>query len=98
MEEELAVKVAEIDQRSRSNTHRLEKMEQRQDNLDKLCSSVASLAAEQEHIKTDVTEIKADVKCLAEKPIKRWESVVTTVIQLLVAGVVGYMLARIGIS
>ena len=49
--EDIAVKVAEIDQRSKSNTHRLDKVEERQDNLDKLVSSVSALANEQEHIK-----------------------------------------------
>ena len=37
MAEDIAVKVAEIEQRSKSNTHRLDKVEERQDNLDKLC-------------------------------------------------------------
>lgn len=54
--EDIAVKVVEIDQRSKSNTHRLDKVEERQDNLDKLVSSVSALANEQEHIKEDVTE------------------------------------------
>ena len=36
MAEDIAVKVAEIEQRSKSNTHRLDKVEERQDNLDKL--------------------------------------------------------------
>ena len=40
MAEDIAVKVAEIDQRSKSNTHRLDKVVERQDNLDKLVSSV----------------------------------------------------------
>jgi len=98
MPEELAVKVAEIDQRSKSNTHRLDKVERRQDNLDRLVSSVAAMATEQEHIKADVTEIKADVKTLAEKPGKRWEAIVEKVVLLIVAGVVGYVLAQIGIA
>ena len=34
--EEIAASIAEIDSRSRSNAHRLDKQEQRQDNLDKL--------------------------------------------------------------
>ena len=45
--EDIAVKVTEIDQRSKSNTHRLDKVEERQDNLDKLVSSVSALANEQ---------------------------------------------------
>ena len=74
--EDIAVKVVEIDQRSKSNTHRLDKVEERQDNLDKLVSSVSALANEQEHIKEDVTEIKTDVKSLTERPGKRWDSIV----------------------
>ena len=37
-------------------------MEDRQDNLDKLVTSVVSMTKEQEHIKADVTEIKKNVK------------------------------------
>ena len=72
MAEDIAVKVAEIEQRSKSNTHRLDKVEERQDNLDKLVSSVEVLATRQETVETDVKEIKTDVKALAEKPAKRW--------------------------
>lgn len=87
--EDMAVKVAEVEQRSKSNTHRLDKIEERQDNLDRLVSSVAALANEQEHIKDDVTEIKTDVKSLTEKPAKRWDAVVGAII----TGVVGFVIA-----
>ena len=96
--EDIAVKVTEVDQRTKSNTHRIDKLEERQDNLDRLVSSVATLATEQEHIKDDVTEIKTDVKALTEKPAKRWESVVEKIVLLVVAGVVGFLLAQIGIA
>ena len=43
-------------------TRRIDTMEARQDNLDKLVASVAVMAEEQDHIKSDVTEIKTDVK------------------------------------
>lgn len=87
--EDMAVKVAEVEQRSKSNTHRLDKIEERQDNLDSLVSSVAALANEQEHIKDDVTEIKTDVKSLTEKPAKHWDAVVGAII----TGIVGFVVA-----
>ena len=86
--EDIAVKVAEIDQRSKSNTHRLDKVEERQDNLDKLVSSVSALANEQEHIKEDVTEIKTDVKSLTERPGKRWG-----IVGAIITGVVSFIVA-----
>lgn len=86
-----------IEQRCKSNTHRLDKVEERQDNLDSLVASVAVMAQEQEHIKDDVTEIKSDVKTLAEKPGKRWDSLVEKLIWAVVAAVVGFLLAQVGL-
>ena len=96
--EDLAVKVAEVDQRSRSNSHRLDEVEKRQDDLESLVTSVATLAKEQEHIKEVVTEIKVDVKQLTEKPAKRWEAIVDKLIWAVLAAGLGFLLAQIGIQ
>lgn len=98
MTEDIAVKLAEIDQRAKSNTHRLDKVEERQDNLDKLVSSVAMLANEQERIKDDVTEIKTDVKTLTERPAKRWDGIVDKLIWAVLAAGLGFVLAQLGIA
>ena len=73
-------------------------MEERQDNLDKLVSSVAMLANEQERIKDDVTEIKTDVKTLTERPAKRWDGIVDKLIWAVLAAVLGFVLAQFGIT
>ena len=93
--EELSVKLVEIEQRGKSNSHRLDKVEARQDNLDKLVSSVEVLATRQETVETDVKEIKSDVKALTEKPAKRWDGIVDKLIWLLISGAVGYLAAQI---
>ena len=61
-----------------------------------LVTSVKVLATREERLETDVKEIKADVKNLAEKPAKRWETVVTYVIAGIVAAVLGYIFGKIG--
>lgn len=91
--EDMAIKLESVDQRSKSNTHRIGEMEQRQDNLDKLVSSVAVMATEQEHIKDDVKEIKTDVKALTDKPTKRWDSLVDKLLLALVGAFVGWIAA-----
>lgn len=96
--EELAVKLEAVDQRSKSNGHQIEEIKKRQDNLDKLVQSVTALATEQEHIKEDVTEIKADVKSLTEKPAKRWDGIVDKLIWAVLAAVLGFVLARAGLG
>lgn len=93
--EELSVKLVEIEQRGKSNSHRLDKVEERQDNLDKLVSSVEVLATRQETVETDVKEIKSDVKALTEKPSKRWDGIVDKLIWLVISGAVGYLAAQI---
>lgn len=62
--EEIAKALAEIDSRCKSNTHRLDKQEQRQDNLDKLVTAVAGMQKDLEHTQGDVQEIKGDVKAM----------------------------------
>lgn len=96
--EDMAVKVAEIEQRSKSNSHRLDKVEERQDNLDKLVASVEVLATRQETVETDVKEIKTDVKALTEKPAKRWDGIADKLIWAVLAAVLGFVLAQVGIA
>lgn len=94
--DELKIKLTEVEQRAKSNTHRIEKLEQRQDNLEKLTDTISVLANEQEHIKSDVGEIKTDVKTLTEKPAKRWDAIVDKVLWAIVGAAVAFALAQIG--
>ena len=61
-------------------------------------SAVDVLANRQETVETDVKEIKADVKVLTEKPGKRWDGIVDKLIWAVLAAVLGFVLARIGIA
>lgn len=72
-------------------------MEKRQDDQEKLISTVAVLASEQKTIQTDVQEIKGDVKSLTSKPGKRWDNFVSQIISILIAAVAGFILAKIGL-
>ena len=74
--EEIAAKLAEVEQRGKSNTHQIEDVKKRQDNLDALVQSVAELSTEQRYIKEDVVEIKDSVKALTAVPAKRWDGLV----------------------
>ena len=90
-------RLTDVEARCRSNTHRIDDLEKRQDNLDELVSKVKVLAVREENVESDVKEIKSDVKELASKPAKRWDSVVDKIIMIIVAAVVGYILAHVGL-
>ena len=82
-EQEMAVKLAETEARSKSNTHRLDKIEEDFDALNKLASAMEVMANEQKHqgeavaeIKNDVTALGTKVDAIEKKPGKRWDGMV----------------------
>lgn len=87
-------RLTEVEGRSKSNTHRLDDLERRQDNLDDLVSTVKVLAVREEQVENDVKEIKSDVKMLTSKPGKMWDSMVEKIVLTIAAAVVGYILAQ----
>ena len=97
MEREVEHRLTEVEERSKSNTHRLDEVERRQDNLDKLATSVSLLAEREERVENDVKEIKADVKTLADKPGKRYDALVEKVAWAVIAAVIAFVLGRIGL-
>ena len=89
-------RLTRVEDRSKSNTHRIESLEKRQDDTEKLVTSVAIIAEKQKDMEGDVKEMKCDVKKLIEKPAKRWDGVVDKIIYAVVGAVVAYLLAKAG--
>ena len=98
-EQEMAVRLAEVDARSRSNTHRLDEVEEKVDTLNRLTTAVEVMAAEQKHqtetmseIKTDVAALGQKVDAIEKKPGKKWDGMV----EKLFYGVLGVLAAALG--
>lgn len=98
MDAECERRLTEIEERAKSNTHRLNKVEKQQEKLSQLVSSVKVLAEREQNVEVDVKEIKNDVKILTGKSAKRWDSVVDKIIVALVAAIVGFLLSNIGLQ
>lgn len=97
MDIQIEHRLTAVEDRAKSNSLRLEEVEKRQDNLEKLTSTVEVLAVREKNVESDVKEIKADVKNLTEKPGKRWESLVEKAILTIAAALIGYALSKIGL-
>lgn len=97
MEREFEHRLTAVEDRSKSNQHRLDEMEKRQADLEELTSTVKVLAVREENVESDVKEIKNDVKTLTSKPGQRWEKVVETIVTIVVSALVGFILAKIGL-
>lgn len=76
---------------------RVDALEERQDNLDKLVSTVSALAVREERMENDVKEIKADVKSLTGKSGKRYDDLVDKAVWAILAAVIAFLLGRIGL-
>ena len=91
-------RLSAVEQRSKSNSHRLDTLERHTEAVNTLATSVAVMAE-----KVEVTGEKVDGLCTAvqelkSEPGKRWKSVVERVIYIVVAAVVGFILARLGLG
>lgn len=88
MEEE---RIAKLEERAKSNTHRIEQVEAGLLELRELTTTVATMATELRHTNQQVEEIRSDVKSLTAKPGKRWETVIDILIGAVVAAVIGML-------
>lgn len=95
-EKDVVIRITEIEERAKSNTHRIDRIEHKQDELDGIVRSVALMAQEQEHIKADVSEIKKGVGELKSRSGKRWDAVVDKILLAVIGGIVVYVLSKIG--
>ena len=96
MEREFEHRLTEAEARSKSNVHRLDEIEKRVLVLESQSATVAVLAERMKNVETNVEEIKGDVKSIKGKPAKRWESLVSQIVTLVVAALVGVVLAKLG--
>lgn len=90
-------RLTEVEARSKSNTKRIDKLEEQTEAINRLATSMAVMAEKQDETTTIVTALDGKVTALEEKPAKRWESIVENVIWAVVAAVVGFLLAKIGL-
>ena len=97
MEDGIQAKIVEIEARSKSNTHRIDDLEEDNRALHTLATSVEVLATKQETIESNVQEIKTDVKALKAVPGSKWEALVKAVVTAIVGALVGFALAHAGI-
>ncbi len=85
--------IALIDARCKSNTHRLDELGDRMDNIEDLTASVKVLATREERVERDVKEIKSDVKELTTRSGKRWDGLVDKLIAALAGAFIAWLLA-----
>lgn len=90
-------RLSKVEERAKSNSHRIAEVEKRQDNLDKLAGAVSALVVKEENVENDVKEIKTVVKSLEGKSGQRWDNLVDKIIWAIAAAAIAFLLAKIGL-
>lgn len=94
---ELNERLATLEAREKSNSHRLDEVELRQRDIEKLVTGVELIAQKQSVMETDVQEMKSDIRHLTDLPGSRWELVIEKIISTVVGAVLLFLLAKYGL-
>lgn len=95
--ENVALKLQETTDRSIRNEGRIKKLEGENAVLHQLATSVAVMAEQMKTMNANVSTLANDVEELKGKPGKRWEDIVGKVIWAVLAALVAFLLAKIGL-
>lgn len=89
-------RLAEAESRSKSNSRRIDKLEESTEAINSLATSMAVMAQKQTEVADTVEKLDGKVTALETKPAKRWDSIVEKIILTLVAAILGFVLAKFG--
>lgn len=95
--EDQAVKLKEVEERSKGNSRRIESLEKKVDDLSDVVGVLQAMKKDLEYLTDTVKETKEDVKSLKSLPAKRWNDLVEKVLYGIVGAVLAFLLAKGGL-
>lgn len=90
--------MAAAEEQHKTMFRRIEKTEKLADSVSELALSVRDLVNAQKNTDGKVTKLCQTVEEIKEKPGKKWEAVAMDVVKVIVGGVVGFLLVKLGIG
>ena len=90
-------RLADVENRAASNTKRLDRLESTTDAINRMAISIEKMAVKQDNMSDSIDKLSGDVEAMKAEPGKRWKFVVEKTIYFVVAAVVGFFLARVGL-
>jgi t-SNARE complex subunit (syntaxin) len=90
-------RLTEVEERSKSNSHRLDKLEESTEAINRLATSMEVMAERQEQVVETVGKLDTKVTALEEKPAKRWDGLVDKIVWAIAAAFIGFVLAQVGL-
>ena len=95
--EDVAVKLEAVDQRAKSNTKRLDALDEKYEAINRLATALEVMAHKQDSMGKSIEKPAGKVSTLEAEPAKRWRLLVEKGITILLAAVLGFILAQLGL-
>lgn len=95
--ESIAVKLEDHEHEIGSLKHRVTAVETATQALHRLATAVEVMATKQDSMSKSMDKLAQKVEALEAEPAKKWRFVVEKAIYFVVAAVVGFMLAQVGL-
>lgn len=90
-------RLTEVEERAKSNSHRLDKLEESTEAINRLATSMEVMAERQEQVADTVGKLDSKVTALEEKPAKKWDGLVDKIVWAIAAALIGFVLAQLGL-
>ena len=90
-------RLADVENRAKSNTRRLDKLEEQTEAINNLTMAVQVMATKQDGMAEEIIDLCVSVKEIKEKPAKRAEAIAEKIILVLVGALVGVVLTHFGL-
>lgn len=98
MEElEIEHRLSAVENRSKSNTNRIDKLEESTEAINNLATSMQVIVVKQEQINKNVQKLDSKVESLESKPGKRYEAIIEKILLVVVSAIITYILTHIGL-
>ena len=98
MEKEYIERLVEIEQRSKSNTKRLDNVEGKVEDIHSLTIAIKEIATEVKIMREDLNKIDKRLITLEDKPSKRMDLIWGYIVSALVGGLIGYTFIKLGLK
>ena len=87
-----------VEARAKSNSRRIDKLEQSADALGRLATLVEVMSAKQDQIAEAVVRLGSKVDTLEQKPARRWDGLTDKIILAAATALAAFLLARLGVG
>ena len=92
---EIVERLTAGEQSMKSAHHRIDGLEKLADSVNKMAISINSIVTEIKALREDYIKADEKIEELKDKPVKRYESIITAFLTALCSGVAGYLLSLI---